>query len=277
MNAWYAAQVAAGKTAAQINATSRSSTSGIATTTTATATSTSRTATSTTSSRSTPAWARRPAAAPRARRDLVAPLVRVLHQHRRRRARRSTGIGGVQDRDVELLDRRLHDRAGERRRRRVRARVRARPRSPGRVRHVGQHRRRRERHGLLDAHVQRLVRQQRHGVRGHRRPAVPHERLGQVPARVAQLRGCPGRAEVRAQARAVGHEHQAGAGRLRPAAGQEGHRQPRVHPSTGPNFYYSGSGNDLDDQDDEAGHARAPGRSRPRSGTPSRPTGTTRT
>ncbi len=44
----------------------RSSTSGTATTTTATATSTSRTATSTTSSPSTPARARRPAAAPRA-------------------------------------------------------------------------------------------------------------------------------------------------------------------------------------------------------------------
>ena len=60
-------QVAAGKTAAADRGRIwRSSTCGIATTTTATATSTSRTATSTTSSPSTPARARRPAAAPRA-------------------------------------------------------------------------------------------------------------------------------------------------------------------------------------------------------------------
>ena len=67
LNGWYAKQIAAGKTdAADQRRTCRSSTSGTGTTTTATATSTSRTATSTTSRRSTPARARRPAAAPRA-------------------------------------------------------------------------------------------------------------------------------------------------------------------------------------------------------------------
>ena len=55
------------------------------------------------------------------------------------------------DRRLRLLDRRLHDRAGERRRRRLLARVRPRPRSAGPVRHVWQHRRRRELDRLLDA------------------------------------------------------------------------------------------------------------------------------
>ena len=106
------------------------------------------------------------------------------------------GVGPAQLRrrahwQLELLGRRLHDRAGERRRRRVLARVRPRSRAPGRVRHVGQHRRRRERHGLLDADVAGLVRQQRRGRRGDRQPAVPHERVGQAPAGLARLRAAP--------------------------------------------------------------------------------------
>ncbi len=63
-----------------------------------------------------------------------------------------------QDRRHEPLDRRLHRRAGERRRRRLLARVRPRPRPAGPLRHLGQHRRRRELDRLLDALLQRLVR-----------------------------------------------------------------------------------------------------------------------
>ena len=55
------------------------------------------------------------------------------------------------DRRLEVLGLRLHRRAGERRRGRLLARVRPRPRHPGRVRHLRQHRRRRELDGLLDA------------------------------------------------------------------------------------------------------------------------------
>ena len=79
------------------------------------------------------------------RRDLVAPLVRRSAAARRHRAaRRQHALGGVQIGDIELLDRRLHGRAGERRRRRLRARVRPRPRPARPLRHVGQHRRRGE-------------------------------------------------------------------------------------------------------------------------------------
>ena len=80
VDAWYSRTVAAGKTTAQIKRTWRSSTSGTATITTATATSTSPTATSTTSSRFMPGKARRPAAAPRARRHLEPPLVRYFRR-----------------------------------------------------------------------------------------------------------------------------------------------------------------------------------------------------
>ena len=67
-DAWYDAQVAAGRSPdADQGRARRRSTCGTATTSTATATSTSPTATSTTSRRSTPVRARRPAAAPRAR------------------------------------------------------------------------------------------------------------------------------------------------------------------------------------------------------------------
>ena len=60
-------------------------------------------------------------------------------------------FGGAADRRHRLLDRRLHRRGRERRPRRVRARVRPRPRPARLLRHQ----RRRERHRLLDAHVQR--------------------------------------------------------------------------------------------------------------------------
>ena len=55
-----------------------------------------------------------------------------------------------------------------------------------------------------------------------------HERMGQVPARVAELRGRPRRPEVRAQARAGGVQHEAGPGCVRSAAGQGRHAQHRV-------------------------------------------------
>ena len=91
--------------------------------------------------------------------DLVAPLVRVLPRlSGRARRRRAPRFPGCAHRHHELLDRRLHDRARERRCRRVLARVRARPRPAGRVRHVGQHRRRRELHRLVDTDVAGLVR-----------------------------------------------------------------------------------------------------------------------
>ena len=57
------------------------------------------------------------------------------------------------DRRHRLLDRRLHGRARERRPRRVRPRVWPRPRPARPLRHRG----RRERHRLLDAHVERLM------------------------------------------------------------------------------------------------------------------------
>ena len=153
-------------------------------------------------------------------RDLVAPVVRVLLRERPGWDRPAR-LRRCADRRFELLDRRLHDRAGERRRRRVLARVRARPRAAGRVRHVGQHGRRRERHGLLDAHVAGLVRQQRHPGGGHRRPAVPHERLGQAPARLAGLHGrrAWGQADV-VEARPVRGDDEAGSGRDRRAPGE---------------------------------------------------------
>ena len=136
VNAWYATRSPPARPPPRSTTTSRSSTSGTATTTTATATSTSRTATSTTSSR------------PRRR----------GRGDRRRRAGRPTPsgatagtpssprhgpdgparnkLGGVQIGGSQLLGRRLHRRAGERRRRRLRARVRPRPRPARRVRHV---------------------------------------------------------------------------------------------------------------------------------------------
>ena len=76
---------------------------------------------------------------------------RRREQPRRRRADR---------RARSTSDRRLHRRARERRPRRLRPRVRPRPRPPGLLRH----RRRRERHGVLDADVLRLV------ARPRRRP-----------------------------------------------------------------------------------------------------------
>ena len=91
--------------------------------------------------------------------DLVAPLVRVLPRlSGRARRRRAPRFPGCAHRHHELLDRRLHDRTRERRCRRVLARVRARPRPAGRVRHVGQHWRRRELDRLVDTDVAGLVR-----------------------------------------------------------------------------------------------------------------------
>ena len=69
------------------------------------------------------------------------------------RRRRSSGGHDDPEQPDRRLGRRLHDPAGERRPRRLRARVRPRPRPAGSLRHVGQHRRRRELDRLLDAHV----------------------------------------------------------------------------------------------------------------------------
>ena len=88
-----------------------------------------------------------------------------------------------------LLDRRLHRRARERRRRRVRARVRSRPRAARPVRHERQHRRRGELDRLLDAVLERLVRQHRHPGGRHRQQADPDERLREDLPRLVELRG----------------------------------------------------------------------------------------
>ena len=66
---------------------------------------------------------------------------------------------------------------------------------------------------LLDAHVAGLLRQQRRPTEGIG-TAGPHERLGQVPARLAELRGRQPGAEEASQARPGGGEHEAGAGRV---------------------------------------------------------------
>ena len=133
-DAWYNGQVAGREVAHRSTPIWRSSTCGIATTTTATATSTSPTATSTTSSRSTPVKARRRAAAPRAPTRSGATAGTRSTPHRPGR-RRPTTARRRPHRQLQLLDRRLHDRAGERRRRRVLARVRPRPRPARPVRH----------------------------------------------------------------------------------------------------------------------------------------------
>ena len=88
------------------------------------------------------------------------------------------------DRRVEVLVRRLHDRAGERRPRCVRARVRPRPRPAGLLRH----RRRRERHRVLDPDELRLVAGPRcRGQRGHRHHAGPDGAGGEALPRLARL------------------------------------------------------------------------------------------
>ena len=89
------------------------------------------------------------------------------------------------------LGRRLHHPAGERRPRRVRPRVRPRPRSAGPLRHLRQHRRRREQHRLLDPDVLRRQHRRRRSRRDRRRPDRPG-RLGDVPARLARRAGRQG-------------------------------------------------------------------------------------
>lgn len=100
----------------------------------------------------------------------------AAHRSRRQQARRHP------DRRHRHLGRRLHHPAGERRTRRLRARVRPRPRPAGPLRH----RRRRQLHRLLDADVVRLV--AGHRPQRDRRPARRHERLGQAPTGLAELR-----------------------------------------------------------------------------------------
>ena len=226
VNGWYDEQIAAGKTPAEINAyLSQFDKSGTATTTTATATSTSRTATSTRSSRCTPARARRPAAGRWARRPSGATAGT--------RTTRCMGIdgpsfnkfGGVQIGNSDYWVGKYtiqpenggvgvfvhefgHDLG---------------PAGPLR------HRRRRQRHRLLDPDVLGLLAGRRHG---HDRQQVqPHGSLGEVPARLAELRGGARRPEVRAQARPDGVQHEAGAGPVRHPS-EEGRRQrTSAHPT----------------------------------------------
>ena len=240
LNAWYNAQIAAGQHAGSRSTTTwRSSTSGIATTTTATATSTSRTATSITSSRSTPAMARRRAAARRARSDLEPSLVRVLQQ-------RSASTGPADNlgrrrprRQQQLLGRRLHDRAGERRRRRVRARVRPRPR-PARPVRLG----RRQLDRLLDA----SCRPARTATTAPSTSdqADAHGRVGEIPARLVELRGRlrPGRSRATSSARPRPTRS-----RRRALFVVLPDKQVTTNigaPFAGASYYYSGAGNNLD-------------------------------
>ena len=167
LNGWYDDQIAAGKTPAEINDYLASSTSGIATTTTATATSTSPTATSTPSSRSMPARARRPVAA----RWATAIWSHSWYAYYERPGDRPGRLQPARrhpDRRQRLLGRQVHDPAGERRRGRLHPRVRPRPRSARPVRHC----RWRERHGLLDADVLRLLDRRRHWTRSATSPAT---------------------------------------------------------------------------------------------------------
>ena len=114
------------------------------------------------------------------------------------------------------VGRRLPDDPGELGCRRDRARDGTRLRLAGRVR--PQLRRRRV-VGLLDDHVRRLLRQRRH--ERHRQPSRRLQRVGQVAARLARPAGRrPAEGwQDRAQARTGRGQHEAGAGRLREAAG----------------------------------------------------------
>ena len=99
----------------------------------------------------------------------------------------------------------------------------ARPRPAGRVRHVGQHRRRRELDRLLDADVAGLVRHATAtadgiGDRRSHMSAWDKFQLGWLNYEVARAGQ-----EVRAQARAGGVQHEAGPGCVRSAAGQGRH------------------------------------------------------
>ena len=127
-------------------------------------------------------------------------------------------FGGVRDRQLELLGRRLHGRARERRRGRVRPRVRPRPRHPGRVRHVRQHRRRRELDRLLDAVVERLVRERRHPGQRDRQPAVLDERVGQARLRLARLPERQARATARRRSRSARPRPRASRASRRPSS-----------------------------------------------------------
>ena len=99
---------------------------------------------------------------------------------------------GRQRQDPQQPDRhvglRLHRAARERRARGVRPRVRPRPRSARSLRHLGQHRRRREQHGVLDPDVLGREHRRRRLLRHRRRP----DRHGRLGADVARLAGAPG-------------------------------------------------------------------------------------
>ena len=84
---------------------------------------------------------------------------------------------------------RLHRAARERRPGRLRPRVRPRPRPARPLRHLGQHRRRREQHGVLDPDVLRRQHRRRRPRRDRRRPTDMgawerlHARLARAPGR----------------------------------------------------------------------------------------------
>ena len=134
-------------------------------------------------------------------RDLEPPLLREPpgrrpgrhHRREHRHERRPRHQPARPEQRDGRLGGRLHDAAGERRPRRLRPRVRARPRPAGPLRHVGEHRRRRELDRLLDAHVLGREHRRRRPRRDRRQPDRPR-RLGEAPARLARLRTSPRRA-----------------------------------------------------------------------------------
>ena len=125
------------------------------------------------------------------------------------------------DRRHRLLDRRLHDRGRERRPRRVRARVRPRPRPARLLRH----RRRREQHRVLDAHVERFVaeprrRRHRHDarttwVRGRSSSSAGSTTRSSTPGRADAVHAQPGRPAGRRPGPGARHRRARPGGRQR--------------------------------------------------------------
>ena len=109
---------------------------------------------------------------------------RRQRRHQRRHSSSSALVPEQPDRHVGL---RLHRAARERRSGRLRPRVRPRPRPAGPLRHLRQHRRRREQHGVLDPDVLRRQHRRRR-PRRHRRRPDRHGRLGAADARLARRR-----------------------------------------------------------------------------------------
>ena len=119
-----------------------------------------------------------------------------------------------------------------------------RPRPARRVRHVGNTGGAENCTGCWTLMSQGSYGTQRHRRRGHRRPAGPHERVGQVPARLAQLRRRFGQATSKASsssARPRRTRKQAQAA-VRRAARQAGDRRPSATPFAGARLLLLGLG-----------------------------------